>query len=654
MKYRGFKLDKFQEEAIHAISQNHSVVVSAPTGAGKTLIAEFAVEKAIKEKRQVVYTSPIKALSNQKFRDFEALYPGKVGIITGDVTHNRDAPLVIMTTEIFRNCVFDSPEEIENVSTLIFDEVHYISDFERGTVWEETIIFAPHHIQIVALSATIPNLYDFSDWISHIRKTQVVTVEEHKRPVPLEHHLFHPRFGEINLKRLKKFGLPRKKKRYFFEDDGFEHNIIDYVVDSEKRLPCLVFSFNRVLCETLATKNSHRKLLTKDETEHITKRFDELCQRFNVDITTNEKASAMRKYAKGGVAYHHAGVLPSLKEVVEQLFTEGLIKLLFTTETFALGINMPAAAVIFTGLEKYDGISFDIMTCRDYLQMAGRSGRRGIDPIGHVYSNLNPFDARAYDVERLLKLKSEPIKSRFLLSYSTLINLVNKYGEKNAIKACNDSFAAWQRKGKQKKLIGYEAKQRIRLLNKLGHLNNDTVTAKGKLASKIFGYELQISECYFDGVFESLNPKQIAILICAIIFEPRRGKEYAQLPKQQIIPISKRVSQLIKYITKTQHRLGTPDIISRLSFQFSACIQAWCDGASFEDLRKLTSSDDGDIIRNMRMVVQQIRILRKAIREDKSTADKLMKAQLMLNRDVVNAEAQLLTNLGVATTDDNL
>lgn len=461
MIYKQFQLDRFQEEAIQSIEQGHSVIVAAPTGAGKTLIAEYAVEKHIEAGKQIIYTAPIKALSNQKYRDFSNDYGDKVGIVTGDVVINATAPTLIMTTEIFRNTIFDDPESLKDVQHVIFDEIHFIDDVMRGTVWEESIIFAPQHINFICLSATIPNLEEFAEWMRSVRDNPIDVICETERPVPLEHKLYLREYGlgwldelkaiKDELENMAQAPGNRNQGANFrgrgargFQPvaaeapvmaatipDGVEElageDLIEHIQLSEQ-LPCLYFSFSRSACEEKALENINREFLQPEEQETILNEFDELRERYG--LQEDRHAEELRGFIEHGVAYHHAGMLPTLKEVVERLFTAGLIKLLFTTETFALGINMPACTVVLDSLAKFDGIDFRPLKSREYHQMAGRAGRRGIDTQGFVYACVDTQFNEYEDVESVVSDEIEDIESQFNLLYSSILNLYKKHGER--------------------------------------------------------------------------------------------------------------------------------------------------------------------------------------------------------------------------------
>ncbi|RME75075.1 MAG: DEAD/DEAH box helicase, partial [Planctomycetota bacterium] len=390
--YKDYKLDRFQREALQAVRAGDHVLVSAPTGCGKTLIAEYAIEQALERGERIIYTAPIKALSNQKFRDFGAMYGAKVGIMTGDVTINPGAQALIMTTEIFRNTIFDDPSRLADVRYVIHDEVHYLDDPDRGTVWEESIIFSPPEIRFIGLSATISNLDQLAGWIREIRPGRLRVVRENRRPVPLHLQIWNGeraydiaqlKGNHVPLPRSERKGRGRRGRRGT-ESDGADEtralrrrrrrrrgepavvaqmrSLIDHIVE-RKHLPAIVFVFSRAYVEKYARRCRRLDLLDEQERARIREHWRSLALEFELD-ETEPRTAALRDLLLRGIAYHHAGMLPTLKEVVERLFTSGLIKLLFATETFALGVNMPARAVAFETLKKFDGIKRDWMRSR--------------------------------------------------------------------------------------------------------------------------------------------------------------------------------------------------------------------------------------------------------------------------------------------------
>ena len=358
-----FSYDPFQEEAIRAIRQGRSVFVSAPTGSGKTVIAEVAVEEALRAGGMAIYTAPIKALSNQKFRDFHARYNDRVGILTGDVTLNPEAPLLIMTTEIYRNSLFEEKTRFARCRWVIFDEVHYIDDPERGTVWEEALLLTPRETEILALSATIPNAKELAAWIERIHGRPVQVIEEDHRPVPLrfafqcqdqlsrdlssvkargyENREVWKRKSPHRIPRMRMKGgrrsfrwVEQRTDTPFGKSNRADHLLKE--IQAVGHLPCLYFTFSRRRAEELAWEFAGLALPHESQRD-LLERFDQLCERF--ELTHERSAHEMRELVAKGIAFHHAGLLPTLKEVVETLFASRLIQTIVTTETFALGLK---------------------------------------------------------------------------------------------------------------------------------------------------------------------------------------------------------------------------------------------------------------------------------------------------------------------------
>lgn len=452
-EYRGFQLDPFQIEAIRHLNEGRSVLVSAPTGVGKTLVADYLIERMFHEGHRVIYTAPIKALSNQKFKEFKRLLgAGNVGIVTGDVAINSTAQILIMTTEIFRNMLHLSPEELNGVSHVIFDEIHYLSDEERGTVWEESIIFAPESMRLLGLSATIPNADELAFWIQDIKKHEVAVVRHFKRVVPLRHFVYEHARGACTLAELRDFKARRDREieesDELWEPEGPRYastthiDLVDYL-SKQCKLPCLYFVFSRRQCEEKAEELGRLvSYLTPGERSQVLTFFDKRIEGMNIDSMPSVKR--MRKTLERGIAYHHAGLLPVLKEIVEDLFERRIIRVLYATETFAVGINFPVRTVCFDSVRKFNGVDFRPMTAQEYFQMAGRAGRRGIDEEGYVYilTDLNYFRPEEYPSidERTV----EPLVSRFTVSYNTVVNLVATRSPEEIHRVLKQNFASYQ------------------------------------------------------------------------------------------------------------------------------------------------------------------------------------------------------------------
>lgn len=429
-----FELDDFQKEACEIIDNGESVVVCAPTGAGKTVIAQHAINNALKQGCRIFYTTPLKALSNQKFYDFCEQYGAdKVGLLTGDTSINRGAQIVIMTTEVFRNMLYGTnfgavADNLKDVRYVVLDEVHYMNDEQRGTVWEESIIYCPTNIQIIALSATVANCDELTNWINTVHsKTKLVNTDF--RPVPLRFFYFDSSQpykllplltpdGKLNNKIKPEKpqwarGKDKRKKTYVKQ-------IIQNLADNDM-LPAIYFTFSRKKCDEQMEKCSGLGLNTRKEQEEI-KAFIEEFIAENPHLYGNKHI----EYLIQGVASHHAGLLPAWKNLVEKLFQKGLIKVVFATETLAAGINMPARSTVISSTSKRTDSGHRMLTANEFLQMSGRAGRRGMDEVGYVTVVGTPFQSPE-EVAELVLSDSNPLESKFSPSYSMVLNLLQRF-----------------------------------------------------------------------------------------------------------------------------------------------------------------------------------------------------------------------------------
>jgi len=644
--YRGFTLNSFQAAAAAGIDAGRSVLLSAPTGAGKTLVAEYAVEKVLKGGNRAIYTAPIKALSNQKYRDFKVILDKDVGIMTGDITLDPDAPLLIMTTEIFRNTIFERPKSLDDVACVVFDEVHYMDDPERGTVWEESIIFAPPHIRFICLSATISNIKQFGSWISKTREEEIEVIRSCDRPVPLKHYLYFPGYGPTRADRITGFPSNRKKRGGKQKEMGNSDDLIQFLKRNRK-LPVLCFCFSRKECERRARDNRRMRLLSGEERDRMEKIFDKISSDYT--LTPDAALDGLRALAMEGVGFHHAGLLPQHKELVERLFTSGLIKLLFTTETFALGINMPARTVIFTSVRKFDGVGFDTMTTREYQQMSGRAGRQGIDKEGLIYSIIEGRRTAIKDIKKLLSNDVEPVQSRFNLSYSSLINLHRNLGDRiySAWESSFNNFQ-WSRMSRKKREKNRNKqvsviRKKMGILNELGYIEDTGLSPKGKVAALINGYELQAAELLFSGLLEWFNEVQINVVLGAILFEERRGDLFSRMNKKLLGEHRFDVDRCIENVIAAERKHGVRRTVSKPNFKIAEVISDWCAGAEMRDLEKHTNASPGDLVRTFRLTIQLIRQIRKAMPRNPALSEKLGRCIELINREEVDALRQLKT-----------
>jgi superfamily II RNA helicase len=668
LRWKGFVLSVFQREAIRGIRQGQNVLVSAPTGAGKTLVAEYAIADAVARGKRCIYTAPIKALSNQKYRDFRDEPGIDVGLMTGDVTIHPRAQVLIMTTEILRNSILENSAGLSDVEYVIFDEVHFMDDLERGTVWEESLIFAPAAMRFICLSATISNIDEVSGWLEEIREQKITTVLSEKRPVPLHFRFYTERSGSFEPSKLganrsrEKQTEPRASKSRGRgmrgrrgrrgRGRGPNPNLPPAVeplfqeLEEKQLLPALIFAFSRKACEQMARKAMGRQLLDKDEKRRMEALQDELIELFQLDAGMAE--GEIFRMALRGVGYHHAGMLPAHKEVVERFFTAGLTKLLFTTETFALGINMPARAVVFHSLRKFDGVNFDYMRTRDFMQMAGRAGRQGLDDEGLVYTLLSPTDLQDAPLKRLLAGKPEPIESRFRLSYATLLHLVDRLGRERVHEAWEKSFNQFQNRGGTKKQRLKNARgqhslidRHIDFLGDLGYLSDEKLKSRGLVAQAINGFELQVTELMFRGVLEEVEPAGLAVVFVGLIHEERRRFEPVRIPQVMFGDLRREVDQVSRDLLRRSGAFDLPSAPKRPEWGLTPAVLQWLQGVDFDELDALTDASPGDLCRSFRMAIQLMRQVRRVIDRDWDLYSALGQAMEGLNRDEVDARQQL-------------
>jgi len=465
-----FPLDGFQREAIETFLNGESVMVAAPTGTGKTVIAEFGVYEASRRGGRVIYTTPIKALSNQKFRDLRAWYGDRVGLLTGDVSENATAPVVVMTTEVLRNMLLQTPWDLESVDCVIFDEVHYIADPERGTTWEEAIILCPDHIQLVCLSATVSNAGEIADWISRThRPIRLITHTERAVPLALYYYLDkklrpvidhngdivaeYPKAGGEVRRRMQRGGLSAEQRRKAELDEPQPWEILQAMATKEM-LPAIYFLFSRRDCENYAQRFAMMRtnLVRDDETRaRIQAVIDAHIGSMRPEDQELEQVRSIVALATQGIGFHHAGLLPILKQVVEVLFGRGLMQVVFATDTLALGVNMPARSVVIGRMTKWDGRSRRQLTPNEFQQMAGRAGRRGMDAKGNVIVPHSPW-IRFTEMMSVATGELHPVISSFAIRYNTVLNLWDPPHGNRVRQMLHQSLSQFQAAGRVREL----------------------------------------------------------------------------------------------------------------------------------------------------------------------------------------------------------
>ena len=644
MEYRGLTLDPFQQKAIEALEAEHSVLVCAPTGTGKTIIADWIVDQALQEGRRVVYTAPIKALSNQKFRDYRRLYGEEaVGLVTGDLVINRDAPCVVMTTEILRNMLL-AGEDTRDLRAVVLDEIHFLDDRERGTVWEEVLIYLPSEVQIVGLSATLSNVRDFAEWLAHVRHRPVEVVQETQRAVPLQFHYFSVDTGLANPRafdrRIRKKGSPpprdrrRRGRRGGHKGRKTGHLDVFHTMRRADLLPYLFFVFSRRDTELLARSLAHHlrsSLLEPDQQSEV-----EL-QIASTEIELGHSIDDdLRSMYRQGVAFHHAGLHVGLKALVEGLYEARLLKVLYCTSTFALGINMPARSVVFDGLMKFDGQSVNPLTVRQFMQKAGRAGRRGMDDVGHVVLRM---DAAEYDefkplLERYQKGAPEPVRSSFNLSFNSIVNLLDQHDPERIREILDRSFLSWhldrkaqsdaeraaslrggtQRDEKQARKLSARAERarsrvwdvfqsKVTFLQQAGYLDEDLAfNAGARVLRHLQIAEVFVTELVLDGLLEELRgPVLFGVLSGITNSLPRHARPAFSLTRQER-ELAKSIGRLRNGWSVTE-----AEALSGLEVDWDPDVmhlgREWAEGRSLPDIVAQIHCDtdiSGDLITGFR------------------------------------------------------
>jgi len=479
-----FPLDGFQLEAIDALNQGHSVVVSAPTGSGKTLVGEYAIHRALAHGRKVFYTTPLKALSNQKLRDFREQFGAeRVGLMTGDLTVNREASVVVMTTEIFRNMLYAEADQgddpLEDVEAVVLDECHYMNDSQRGTVWEESIIHCPPVVQLVALSATVANAGQLTDWIERVHgPTQLVMSDF--RPVPLAFSFcsakgLHPLLNDEGTDlhpNCKVWRAPKGNKRKgpkTPKPPQPEAPPLSFVVAQmaeREMLPAIYFIFSRRGCDKAVRDLGKVCLVSPEEQARIRARLEAFVAATPEAVRDGGHDEALLR----GIAAHHAGVLPAWKELIEELFQQGLVKVVFATETLAAGINMPARSTVISALSKRTERGHRPLMGSEFLQMAGRAGRRGLDTQGYVVTVQSRFEG-VREAGQLATAPSDPLVSQFTPSYGMVLNLLQRYDLTKAKELVERSFGRYLATLD----LAYDEARIAELREQLSHLSDEAV-----------------------------------------------------------------------------------------------------------------------------------------------------------------------------------
>ncbi len=656
-----FPPDDFQRQAFGSLDAGHSVLVSAPTGSGKTLVAAYAVHRALLSGAKAFYTTPLKALSNQKYGELCATYGGDhVGLLTGDTALRPEAPVVVMTTEVLRNMLLAGSDLLDGLHTVVLDEVHFIQDPYRGGVWEEVLVLSPAHIRFVCLSATVNNASELGQWLRSVRGDTDVIVERH-RPIVLR-HLFAAQRREDDetlLLPLLTNGKP-----------GGEGQRIDQAVrramgsrpqnwqargrgprlpyrsplrtelisalDAEELLPAIVFIFSRAACDDAVRQvvRDGVRLTERDERTTI-RRIAE----HRVETLSDEDLSVLGydEWLEGleaGVAAHHAGLVPVFRETVEECFAAGLLRVVFATETLSLGINMPARTVVIERFTKYGGAGRASLTSGEYLQLTGRAGRRGLDEEGHavvVWSNETTFAEAA----RVAMAPPPDLRSSFRPTYNLAVNLVSRFDQEAANEVLHRSFAQWQ--AQRADLLSLQLTHRVAVLDELGYIDNWSLSTSGRRLARIYHEsDLLVAEALRAGLFDGTEPAILAGVVSAVVFEPRRARRLAgqrghrpparrerrratladRLGEKRLADLSGRclaLESLAEHIRSTEEVHLVPRT-RQPSAGLATAVVSWARGTTFETTLAVAARDIGDVapgdfvrtIKSVADLVQQV------------------------------------------------
>jgi ATP-dependent RNA helicase HelY len=659
-----FPPDEFQRQAFRAIDADHSVLVSAPTGSGKTLVAAYAIHRALGAEGKAFYTTPLKALSNQKYGELVDTY-GKehVGLLTGDTAVRPTAPVVVMTTEVLRNMLLAHSDLLTALHTVILDEVHFIQDPYRGGVWEEVLVLSPPAIRFICLSATVNNANELGGWLRSVRGTTDVIVERH-RPIDLRHHFAaHRREDDETLllplltngkpgnegQRLdqtvrramqgrpsaaswqaNRKGGPRLPYRTPLRTELLT------TLKGEEMLPAIVFIFSRAACDDAVRQVVRDGVRLTEKGDRW--RIREIAER-RVETLSDEDLEVLGydEWVEGleaGVAAHHAGMVPVFRETVEECFAAGLLQVVFATETLSLGINMPARTVVIERFTKYGGAGRATLTSGEYLQLTGRAGRRGLDEEGHavvLWSSEVTFGEAA----RVASAPPPDLRSSFRPSYNLAVNLVSQFDQATANEVLHRSFAQWQ--AKRPDLLSLQFSHRVAVLEDLGYIENWALTTSGHRLSRIYHEsDLLIAEALAAELLDGLEPSVLAGVVSGVVFEPRRARRVSghSGPRKEARrarrknPLSdrlgeKRSNELLRrseglaIVAEHIRAAEESHLVPRTrqpSAGLATAVTSWARGASFETALGVAARDvgelaPGDFVRTMKSVadlVQQV------------------------------------------------
>jgi len=653
----GFGLDRFQLDAIEAVDKGVNVLVSAPTGSGKTLIANYAIGRELEREQRTFYTTPLKALSNQKYHELSALYgDARVGLLTGDTSINRTAPIVVMTTEVLRNMLLTESDQLTTLGLVVLDEVHYLQDPFRGGVWEEVIILTPPAVRFVALSATIGNAGFLGEWFAQVRGPTSIVVEK-TRPIQLHNHLAVMKRGQATVEiadlldgvrlsdEARRIDNLMKSSRRFRPGTKWQgpkssappppfraprRSELMQALEKEDLLPVIVFIFSRAACDDAVHQLRRDGLLftTPEQRRDIESIAESRLVDFSKeDLEALEYADFIDALRRG-ITSHHAGMVPAFREIVEACFERNLLAVVFATETLALGVNMPARSVALERFTKYSDAGRQFLTSAEFAQMTGRAGRRGLDDEGHAivcFSN----DLALHDVGRVALAPPSDLHSSFRPTYNLTASLINHFDQDRALEVVKRSFAQFEndrRPSAARRPLTDQMIARHHVLEELGYADGWRLTPQGQLLRSIYHEcDLLIAESISAGVFEGLDAAQLAGLLSCFVFESRRSTKATSAAKQvstkkkrvhhdrlgqeRRVSIAERLSE-ISVIAATVRAVEDRYKVTHCKEpdgHFATIIAAWARGVTLGTVLDLADveigqTSPGDFVRNAKQV----------------------------------------------------
>ncbi|MGH3732922.1 MAG: DEAD/DEAH box helicase [Acidimicrobiales bacterium] len=653
----GFGLDRFQLDAIEAVDKRVNVLVSAPTGSGKTLVANYAIGRELERELRTFYTTPLKALSNQKYHELCDLYgEARVGLLTGDTSINRSAPIVVMTTEVLRNMLLTESDQLASLGLVVLDEVHYLQDPFRGGVWEEVLILTPPTVRFVALSATIGNADFLGEWLSQVRGPTTVVIER-TRPIVLHNHVAVIKRGHVAAEihdlldgqrlsnEARRIDNLMKSSRKFRPGPKWQgpkssappppfraprRSELMQALEREDLLPVIVFIFSRAACDDAVHQLRRDGLLFNKPEER--REIERIAESRLIDFSTEDLQAL--EYAdfidalRRGVAGHHAGMVPAFREIVESCFERNLLAVVFATETLALGVNMPARSVALERFTKYSDAGRQFLSSAEYAQMTGRAGRRGLDDEGHAIVCF-ASDLDLHDVGRVALAPPADLHSSFRPTYNFTANLIDHFDYDTAMDVVRRSFAQFENDrrpvGRRRPLTD-QMISRHHVLEELGYALGWTLNVNGQVLRSIYHEcDLLIAESISAGIFEDLDPAELAGLLSCFVYESKRSTRtlnaarhvstkkkrahhdrLGQIRRDSITERLREISVIALTVREVEDRHRVPHF-KEPDGHFSTVIAAWARGVTLGTVLDLADAEigqtsPGDFVRNAKQV----------------------------------------------------